>query len=136
MSHSAPRRPLAAGSEGFISSITRLFLPGANGQCMYNKYLLNQTEGRQQQLSPQFILKYGWLEKNECNGTYQRCFFHALDYSGGISLLPMVLYDSQLFSLPCPSVAGKENSVLWLTNCASHDSVGQPVNIDLFFGAL
>lgn len=58
------------------------------------------------------------------------------NYPGGIFPLSVVLCDSQLCSLPCPFGAGKDNSVLWLVNCASYGSVSQVVSIDLFLGAL
>ena len=50
----------------------------------------------------------------------------------GFSPLSVVLVMCDC-SLPCPLVAGKQNSLFWLMNCAAYDSVSQPVSIDLFF---
>lgn len=81
--------------------------------------------------SCQSLLKYGWLEKKECKGTYQRWLSRPLDDSGGIFPWPALLYDSQLRFLPHPLWQEGKMLCFSLVNCAAYDSVGQPFSIDL-----
>lgn len=78
---------------------------------VYIQQILVELDWRES--SCQSLLKYGWLEKKECKGTYQRrCLSWPLDNSGGIFPWPALLYDSRLHFFPCPFVAGKEDAVL------------------------
>lgn len=130
-----PQVPLCS----WLGRINRLHYsavsPWGKWSVLDNKCLLNQTEGVMAAIELSIRSEIWLVEKKDGNGTYQRrCFSHALDCSRGFFPLPVVLDDAQLCSLACPFVAGRENSMLWLMRCASYDSVGQLLSIDLFSG--
>lgn len=97
MSHSVPRRLLAVDSQELICSHPWLFFSlgqmVSGSQHMYWIRRKGELATVEASVRPDVWL----VETKECNGTDQRCFFHALDYSRGISPLPVVLCDATLF---------------------------------------
>lgn len=134
MSHSVSRHLLAVDSQGLICS-RHLVVSLWGKWSAYLQHMLIESDGRETAAIEASIRPDVWLV-----GKQKNAMEHIKDVSSmplttpeGFLPLPVVLCDALLFSLPCPLVAGKQNSLFWLRNCAAYDSVGQPVSIDLLF---
>ena len=133
MSHSVPRRRLAVDSQGLICTHHLVVSPWGKWSA-YLQHMLIESDWRETAATEASIHPDVWLVgKQNAMEQIKDVSCMPLTTPEGFFPLPVVLCDALLFSLPCPLVAGKQNSFFWLVNCAAYDSVGQLVSIDLLF---